>query len=409
MKLFRFELKKLLYSPITLLLLLLLTVAGVVQPLLYVHNYRSVNIKYQKKDIPDIIAEYEKYANEPMLEEIEDNLRYNELARERKNLQRVVPDELLIYFDTPIDRLFLISNIQHYREYGYALDKPMFGSSESDSSIRSKQSIRHQISDLTQEGRTDTNEFRALIGRLERMTASDIPGVRYNHFWMKLQDSTGAIMLALAAVFILLVSGVFSREYTAGMYRILASTPSGKCRSMVCKLTACALLGVLTALLMNLLPAAIYLGLGSPVGWDTMLSNLGEGWFTYSPYSLPVYQYFLLKALIDCLAMAVVGALTAWLSLCTRSALHTATISLLLLFTAYGVTFLTDQESVFSLFSLTYALDTRQLFSDYLLYRPFGVPLPYPAALALFLFLLLILFTLLTFRRYTKGTANRVK
>lgn len=409
MKLFRFELKKLLHSPIAILIPVILIAAGLVQPLLYVHNYKAVNVKYQNKDIAAIIAEYDTYAQEPLLEDIENNLHYNELARERKNLQRVVPDDLLPYFDTPIDQLFLYSNVQHYRDYGYALDKPLFGSSENASSVRSKQSIVDALSALTEEGRTDSDEFRSLMKHLEMMKESDITGVRYNHFWVKLQDSTGTILLVLAAAFVLLISSVFSREYATGMYRILASTPLGKRQSLVCKLTACTLLGIGIALLMNLLPAAVYLGLGSPVGWDTLLPGLGEGWFTYSPYSLPVYQYFILKTLIDCLAMAAVGALTAWLSLRTRSSLHTATIGLLLLFTAYGATFLTDQESVLSRFSLTYGLDTRMLFSDHVVYHLFGITVSYPVALTLFMAGLFVLFTFLAFRRYMRGKANQVR
>ena len=228
MKLFRFELKKLLHSPIAILIPVILIAAGLVQPLLYVHNYKAVNAKYQNKDIAAIIAEYDTYTQEPLLEDIENNLHYNELARERKNLQRVVPDDLLPYFDTPIDQLFLYSNVQHYRDYGYALDKPLFGSSENASSVRSKQSIVDALSALTEEGRTDSDEFRSLMKHLEMMKESDITGVRYNHFWVKLQDSTGTILLVLAAAFVLLISSVFSREYATGMYRILASTPLGK-------------------------------------------------------------------------------------------------------------------------------------------------------------------------------------
>ncbi len=112
-------------------------------------------------------------------------------------------------------------------------------------------------------------------------------------------------------------------------------------------------------------PAAVYLGLGTPEGWNSPLSQLGEGWFTYTPYDLQVWQYFLYKLLFVCLGMAAVALMASFFSLLTRSALYASTVSLLLLFTAYGALFVTDSDTVFSWFSLTYALNPRMIFSDY--------------------------------------------
>lgn len=136
------------------------------------------------------------------------------------------------------------------------------------------------------------------------MEAAGVTGVQYNHFWVELEETTSGITLPLAAVLVLLLSGAFSREYDTGMYRILTATPMGKRRSMFCKVGISLLLGVGTALLALLLPAAVYLGLGTPEGWNSPLSQLGEGWFTYTPYDLQMWQYFLYKLLFVCLGMA---------------------------------------------------------------------------------------------------------
>ncbi len=97
MSLFRYEGKKLLHNPLTLVLIAVLLVAGLAQPLYDVYQYRTVNQQYQNRTVDQIIAEYEKLSYSPLLQSMEGS-EYENLAQERKNQQRVVPDELLSYF-----------------------------------------------------------------------------------------------------------------------------------------------------------------------------------------------------------------------------------------------------------------------------------------------------------------------
>ena len=407
MSLFRYEGKKLLHNPLTLVLIAVLLVAGLAQPLYDVYQYRTVNQTYQDRNIEQIIAEYEKLSYSPLLQSMEGS-EYENLAQERKNQQRVVPDELLSYFDTPIDQYFSLSNVQYYREHGYALSEVLVGSSEGTDQLRCLQSLKRQMNTLARAGNRDTYEYLLLQKQVSMMDAANVTGVQYNHFWVRLEETTSGIMPLLAAVMVLLLSGVFSREYDTGMYRILTATPMGKRRSMLCKVGIATLLGTGVALLALLLPAAVYLGLGTPEGWNSPLSQLGEGWFTYTPYALEVWQYFLYKLLYTCLGMAAAALMASYLSLHTRTALYAATLSLLLLFTAYGALFLTDTNTVFSWFSLTYALNPRVIFSDFVSFRlPGDHTLMYPDAMILFLAALYLLFLLLTCLRYARCWGNR--
>lgn len=407
MSLFRYEGKKLLRNPLTLVLAAVLLAAGLAQPLYDVYQYRTVNQKYQNRTVDQIIAEYEKLSYSPLLQSMEGS-EYENLAQERKNQQRVVPDELLSYFDTPIDQYFSLSNVQYYREHGYALSEVLVGSSEGTDQLRCLQSLKRQMNTLDRTGKRDTYEYRLLQRQVSMMTAANVTGVQYNHFWVRLEETTSGILPLLAAVMVLLLSGIFSREYDTGMYRILTATPMGKRRSMLCKAGIATLLGTGVALLALLLPAAIYLGLGTPEGWNSPLSQLGEGWFTYTPYELKVWQYFLYKLLYTCLGMAAAALMASYLSLRTRTALYAATLSLLLLFTAYGALFLTDANTVFSWFSLTYALNPRMIFSDFVSFRlPGDYTLLYPDAMILFLAALYLLFLLLTCLRYARCWGNR--
>ena len=375
MGLFAYEGRKLLRNPLTLVLLAVLLVAGLAQPLYDVYQYRTVNQTYQDRNIEQIIAEYQA------------------LADERENQERVVPDELLVYFDTPINQYFSLSNVSFYRENGYALSEVLAGSSEGSDRLRCVQSLKRAMNTLARNGQRDSYEYLVLEQQVDMMEAAGVTGVQYNHFWVELEETTSGIMLPLAAVLVLLLSGAFSREYDTGMF---------------CKVGISLLLGVGTALLTLLLPAAVYLGLGTPEGWNSPLSQLGEGWFTYTPYDLQVWQYFLYKLLFVCLGMAAVALMASFFSLLTRSALYASTVSLLLLFTAYGALFVTDSDTVFSWFSLTYALNPRMIFSDYVsFWLPGDGILLYPDAMIIFLVVLSGLFLLLIWLWYSRCWGNR--
>ena len=407
MGLFTYEGRKLLRNPLTLVLLAVLLVAGLAQPLYDVYQYRTVNQTYQDRNIEQIIAEYEKMSYSPLLTSMSGS-EYQALADERENQERVVPDELLVYFDTPINQYFSLSNVSFYRENGYALSEVLAGASEGSDRLRCVQSLKRAMNTLVRNGQRDSYEYLVLKKQVDMMEAAGVTGVQYNHFWVELEETTSGITLPLAAVLVLLLSGAFSREYDTGMYRILTATPMGKRRSMFCKVGISLLLGVGTALLALLLPAAVYLGLGTPEGWNSPLSQLGEGWFTYTPYDLQVWQYFLYKLLFVCLGMAAVALMASFFSLLTRSALYASTVSLLLLFTAYGALFVTDTDTVFSWFSLTYALNPRMIFSDYVsFWLPGDGILLYPDAMIIFLVVLSGLFLLLIWLWYSRCWGNR--
>lgn len=121
-----------------------------------------------------------------------------------------------------------------------------------------------------------------------------------------------------------------------------------------------------------------------------------------------MWQYFLYKLLFVCLGMAAVALMASFFSLLTRSALYASTVSLLLLFTAYGALFVTDSDTVFSWFSLTYALNPRMIFSDYVsFWLPGDGILLYPDAMIIFLVVLSGLFLLLIWLWYSRCWGNR--
>ena len=106
--------------------------------------------------------------------------------------------------------------------------------------------------------------------------------------------------------------------------------------------------------------------------------------------------------------MAAVALMASFFSLLTRSALYASTVSLLLLFPAYGALFVTDTDTVFSWFSLTYALNPRMIFSDYVsFWLPGDGILLYPDAMIIFLVVLSGLFLLLIWLWYSRCWGNR--
>ncbi len=307
----------------------------------------------------------------------------------------------------PSTNIFSLSNVQYYREHGYALSEVLVGSSEGTDQLRCLQSLKRQMNTLARTGNRDTYEYLLLQKQVSMMYAADVTGVQYNHFWVRLEETTSGIMPLLAAVMVLLLSGVFPREYDTGMYRILTATPMGKRRSMLCKVGIATLLGTGWPCWPCCCPPRYIWGWG-PRKAGIPPSQLGEGWFTYTPYALEVWQYFLYKLLYTCLGMAAAALMASYLSLRTRTALYAATLSLLLLFTAYGALFLTDTNTVFSWFSLTYALNPRVIFSDFVSFRlPGDYTLLYPDAMILFLAVLYLLFLLLTCLRYARCGGNR--
>ena len=326
MSLFRYEGKKLLHNPLTLVLIAVLLVAGLAQPLYDVYQYRTVNQQYQNRTVDQIIAEYEKLSYSPLLQSMEGS-EYENLAQERKNQQRVVPDELLFVFLTPPStNIFPCPTCNITESTATPSARSSSAPARGTDQLRCLQSLKRQMNTLARTGNRDTYEYLLLQKQVSMMYAADVTGVQYNHFWVRLEETTSGIMPLLAAVMVLLLSGVFSREYDTGMYRILTATPMGKRRSMLCKVGIATLLGTGWPCWPCCCPPRYIWGWG-PRKAGIPPPPAGRGMVHLYPYALEVWQYFLYKLLYTCLGMAAAALMASYLSLRTRTALYAATLS----------------------------------------------------------------------------------
>lgn len=406
MRIFRAELKKLLACPVGRFLLLLALALLVIVPAKDVYRYRTVNEEASGLSVEDIIRE----VNTRTPPDVKTYLnRKWDGALDDPALHGKVDEAAQEYLYTWYGHWDNVFKLRLYRNSGMLADEDIEG--PMDEKIFEKVSIRKariKQGMLEVWGQKDCPEYAALDLQIDMMNEVGIQSGGYVTFWNRMETRTQLFGVLFTAMYILLISRVFAMEYTSGMYMLLASTREGKRKTAWAKLGACFVTGVGIVLLINLVPAAIYLLGGSAVGWDEKLNNLDL--FPYCPYNLTVWQYFLLKILFQLLAVLAMGAVTAFLSLKLRSTIPAAAAGLVVLLYPYGLNLLGGgQESLLTLFSLGYGVNPVKVFDRFHILTPFGEPVLYPPLMAIFLILAVVLFIFLTCRSYGRGKCNMVR
>ena len=406
MRIFRAEMKKLLVCPVGRFLLLVALALLLIVPIKDVYRYRTVNERVREMSVEEIVDQVNGRPA-PDVKTYLDNKWNGGLDNPRLHGKVDEGEQAYLYtWDNHWDNVF---KLRMYRSSGMLADEDIEG--PMDERIFEKVSIRKakiKQGMLEVWGQEDSAEYAALELQIDMMEEVGVQSGGYVDFWNRMETRTQFFGVLFTAMYILLISRIFAMEYSSGMYMLLASTREGKRKTARAKLGACFTTGIGMVLLINLVPAAIYLLGGMAAGWDENLNNLDL--FPYCPYNLTILEYFLLKILFQMLAVLAVGAVTAFLSLKLRSTIPAAAAGLLVLLFPYGLNLLRGgQENLLTLFSLGYGANPVKVFDRFQILTPFGEPVVYPPLLAVLLLLVAVLFAFLTCRSYGRGKCNVVR
>lgn len=372
---------------------------GIVYPSYYVSRYDSVNRKYNEKGISEMVQKFDEYKGISVTQSILDNMRQTETYVN-------VDYKDISYADSVLYTANSVLDATKYRKTGLMQGMMIQDLIERPNEVISFDKINLRLKELEKTNQTEGNEFQKLVKQKQKMEEVGNPEIIFNRFLMLYHEHETMSAVVIAIFMVFMCSSVFSKEYESKMYLILSTTPYGMRRIVVIKFLAVSILSISCIITMNLSMGGIYLLLGSVSGYDASLSSLSI-LFAYLPYSLKIWQYFLIKMGYQVLAMLTLNAILFFSSIKHKSYVVTVFIGLLVL--SQGTIFYylgAGNESMLSRLSITYGVTTHKIFYKYHTYDFFTISLEYPYVILIFYLLVFILFMWLTFRCYTGRRGN---
>ncbi len=386
MELLKFEIKKLLYGKTAMaaiaIMLCLIILTGVGEVAGYYYTNGTPKTVYEEF-VPYIGVTANGYTLKQIRNKYNINLTTNNFS-----------DGLhLRYLETFI-------NMELYR-YGKSSINPWYD--EKAENPYSLSGILVLLNALEQNGKENTYEYRMRQMQYEMMVSAGGPKVYYTWFWSTQRKAFRDSALLFFIFILLILSPIFTQEYSSGMDSIILSSKNGRRRIVTAKILAGVVFSVIAIILLNVIQLIIYIIFGSASGWNPPLNSLYS--FGLAPYKFSIAQYYIVQLLFQVAAGLVLAIVIALISSRLKSSMYTFFIG------AIFIIYPPILEGMFKIkgpiydLSIFHAIFTDNVFVKFKAFNFFGYPVLYPYVLIPFLFIVGILAACLIYKGFLRRDA----
>jgi ABC-type transport system involved in multi-copper enzyme maturation permease subunit len=379
MSLFRFELRKLLLNKKTLVIVAAMAILYAAVG--FGTSYFLVGSGESYKTYSNLAEPATGAFNQAAADEALQN--YEQLK------ERYGDNPEMIYYGTSTDPV-LKFQVDYANFVGYVEEYHNGAASDSLTAPYGVNVLQAKLTQLEQEGKINTFEYRSTKNQLDKETALGEPQFANTVEWGNLFTNWGDVIM-LFILFIplaFIISPVFSRESATGMDNLILSSRNGRRKIVTAKLGAVAVTAV-TILGIYLLATFVFgfLSVGSLEGWDAALRAVPT--YVRAPFGLSNLQFTLVSALWVLLSDTTFALVVSFISSRLKNQIAVLGVSLIVLFLNIGLNALgTGIQSALQPiidFGVTSFALVGEVFSGYKVYNIFGLPVPYYAVLLVFM------------------------
>ncbi|MCZ0703713.1 ABC-type transport system involved in multi-copper enzyme maturation permease subunit [Natronobacillus azotifigens] len=248
-----------------------------------------------------------------------------------------------------------------------------------------------------------TYEYKEASKELEMLEeVGDVHGFYLIQSWLEMFEFIEPVthVLILSIILLIGLTPVFSEEYSSQSLDLILATKHGKAKLVTAKILASITYIAIVFLSLHLINTILNLvKFGGAAGWNAPIQGISEGFDTHSlisydssPYSMDVWQFYLLSLVLQLLACIAVGMLVLFLSFLTKNTMITFFISGIIMAIPVLLQQLGITRGIFSYlihFSYTELIKVSSMFTQFRAFNVFGYPVLYPT-------LIFILFAVIT-------------
>lgn len=241
---------------------------------------------------------------------------FKELYELEKNYEGKIDKK---YFEDNEEKLELIKNKaafqienkeeQFYFDYYNAIK--ILNAYEGNADVKgdSLSGLEKELIELKNKGEEDTYYYKNTEKKYNMLKSLDEPEFYFAKGWSDLfSQSSKTNNIFIGLIIILLISMIFSNEYSTKMDSLIFSSKLGRSKIVKTKLMAALIFSVSIVLLFNIVQLLSFIIPTSIAGWDTPIRSQID--FLYSPYNFTMIQYFgisIMCQIIGAIALSFIG------------------------------------------------------------------------------------------------------
>ena len=351
MCLFKYELKKILLSKVSIIILIFFVLFCICYPAILTYEYNEgVNKSgLTLDDVNDFFRSNESNLDIDMCYEKVDLLKSN---KEDSEFFTVVLGTMCNYLEEV-----------NLRKYGKLLVTINSSLEEKENEYISLEHVNKRILELEKEEKTELPEYQRLIDEKEKIQLAGDPQLEIVYFWQQFDTYETVAVIIFIIMFIFLCAQSFTKEKESYMQIIIDSSYHGKKDILLYKCGAFFTIGIGGLLLINVCMGVILFIFGTNNGYNCTLSSLGLN-YAYTPYCLNILQYCCLKVIYQSIVILIVSSILLYLLIKIDEGMIASVLSLLLVIAGFLVKIVVP-NSLYLICFVSTGLTVDNLFDRY--------------------------------------------
>lgn len=384
MDMLKYEIKKLFFNKIALALIVIFAlipaICNCIKEVDYIRNVTSIN------DLYELENKYEGKINDKYF------IENPEVLQKIKNkMQFQISDK----------------DEQFYFDYNNAINNFNNYNGNTNSKFDSILSLKNELEDLKNKGQEKSYYYRTVDKKYNMMLETKEPQFYFAKGWNDLLNQLSKTSnIFIGMICIVIVSSIFSNEYSSGMDSLIFSSKNGRVKIVKAKLGATIIFSITIVLFYNLIQFLSVILPTTIIGWNTPIQSQVD--FMYSPYKFTMLQYFGVTVLFQVIGTIALSFIVTFMSSLFKSSLATFFTSfciyvlpfifiLLGLHRVRGISLVSD-------LSVIKLIGTYDVFKQYISYNILNIPILYPYIIVVTNLIVAIIFAILT--KYSVARKN---
>lgn len=376
MGILRYEIKKLFINKVAILIIIALTILPAITNYFNEVNYNKTIASVN--DVYELEEQYEGKIDEVYFNKNADKL---DLIKNKEQFQIANKDEQF-YFD-------YYNAIKNLNTYEGKTKQP----------VDSISSLKEQLERMDENKEDGTYYYKNTKKKYEMMLSAGEPKFYFARGWNDFFSNTSkTASFFIGMIILLLVSSIFSNEYSSGMDSLILSSKNGRAKIVKYKLAASTIFSISLIIFYNIIQFISIMIPMTTRGWNTPIRS--QLIFMYSPYNLTMLQYFGINIIFQIVGAVTLSFMVMLVSSLCKSSLATFFISFCIYLLPFivillGLNRISGVNSVMNL-SITKMIGNYDVFKEYLSYNILGIPILHPYVIIVANTMVAIIFGILT-------------
>lgn len=387
MEILKYEIKKLFINKIAISILIAFTVIPAMSN--YINELNDNKNIGSIKEVYNLERQYEGKIDEDYFAKNADKL---ELIKNKEQFQIKSKEEQFYY-----DYFNALNNLNTYKGIN------------NDRRFDSILSLKNELKQLKGNGKEGTYYYKNANKKYKMMIFEGEPKFFFAKGWNDFFSKTSNISkLMIGMIILLLVSPIFSNEYSSGMDSLMFSSKNGRAKIVKSKLFATIVLSISVVVFYNLVQFLSVMLPTSFTGWNTPIRDQLN--FMHSPYNFTMIQYFGISIIFQTIGAIVLSFMVTMISSLSKSSLATFFISFCMyilpfIFMMLGLNKANGANSIMKLLPIK-MIGNYDVFKEYGSYNILGSPILYPYVIVIVNIIVAIFFAIMTKYIISKKNAN---